>query len=139
MPGVPGVDGAAHVAVPARAPGVRAVPRAPRLVPRVPDHVLVRAEPRHGGRGRARALPVPPRLRPRGAPAPPRAARGVVRLQALPLPGAALCRRGAAAARQPRRSLPGNVDWCATCADTDLRNYWYDLIKMPLESYTVPE
>lgn len=50
VPGVPGVDGAAHVAVPARPPGVRAVPRAPRRLPRVPHRLLLRAQPRHGGR-----------------------------------------------------------------------------------------
>lgn len=50
VPGVPGVDGAAHVAVPARPPRVRPLPRAPGRLPRVPHCLLVRAQPRHGGR-----------------------------------------------------------------------------------------
>jgi hypothetical protein len=48
VPGVPGVDGAADVAVPARAPRMRPLPRAPRLLPRLPHYLLLRAQPRHG-------------------------------------------------------------------------------------------
>lgn len=103
VPGVPGVHGAAHVAVPARPPGVRALPRAPRRLPRVPHRLLVRAQPRHGGRGRAAALPVPPRLRPPRAAAAPRRARGQLRRAPLPLPRRAL-RLCLSAAARPRRA-----------------------------------
>lgn len=87
---MPGVDGAADGAVPARAPGVRRVPRAAVGVPGVPLDVLVGAQPRHGGRGRGAAIPVPPRLRPRGAPAQARAPRGQLRRAPLPVPAARL-------------------------------------------------
>lgn len=103
---MPGVDGAAHRAVPARAPGVRALPLATQRVPRVPHRVLQRAEPSHGRGGGDAAVPVPARVRARGAAPAARAARGQLCRAALPLPRARVPGRARTAARAPRAPLP---------------------------------